>query len=998
MEEKIKFNSEQKKAITFGQGPLLIIAGAGTGKTMVITRRIAHLILDKGVKTDAILALTFTEKAAGEMEERVDKLLPYGYVDLWISTFHSFCQKILQQNGLDIGLPNDFKLLSDTEQWLLIRNNLDKFNLDYYKPLGNPTKFIHALVRHFSRAKDEEVYPEDYLEYAENIKQDKDSVMSDELLDNEKLRIKEIAEAYHVYQQLLLDNDALDFGDLINYTLRLFRRRPNILKKYQDQFEYILLDEFQDTNYAQYDLIKLLAGNKKNLTVVGDDDQSIYKFRGASVSNILQFKEDFSKSQEIVLTKNYRSKQNILDLAYNFIQLNNPNRLEYQLNNGKSKNIKLNSKINKRLQANESGKGEIKHLHERTLDDEIQVIIKKIIELKEKDKEATWDDFAILVRANDSATPFTNLLRQTNIPYQFLALRGLYYKPIILDILAYFKLLDNYHESPAVFRILNSPIVDIPQTDIVKITHQANKKAQSIYEVLQNIQTVKSLSANTISEINFLLGLINKHTSLVKEKNVAEIFKAFLEDSQYLEKLVAKDEYQSNQAISYVNQFYKKIKAFEESLGDPNLKYFMEKIELELESGEQGSLVLDLEVGPQMLKIMTIHAAKGLEFKYIFIPNLVDRRFPTAERKDPIELPDELIKEILPEGDIHLQEERRLFYVAMTRAKKGLYLTSAEDYGGARKKKLSRFLEELAETSKDFKLDKKASIIEDKLNIEKPKVSDKKIKKDNEYELPTRFSYSQLAAFSNCPYQYKLAFIVRVPIFGKAVFSYGKSMHKTLEEFFKLTFNRQGSCQTDLFVNDNKQKFSNKKISDLVSFSELIELLEGCWIDEWYDSKENKEKYYKQAKQSLKNFYEEIKDHKMQTEAVEKPFNLKIGNYTVKGIIDRVDRLPDGKINIVDYKTGKSKEREKLSPENKMQLLIYQIAAEEVFKEKVNCLQYYYLDDNSTVEFLGEEKDKEKIKKDIFDKIEKINNSKFAATPGWVCKFCDFRNICEFKV
>jgi len=351
METKLKFNPEQKKAITFGNGPVLIVAGAGTGKTMVITQRIAHLILDKNVNTDAILALTFTEKAAEEMEERVDKLLPYGYVDLWISTFHSFCQKILQQHALDIGLPNDFKLLTSTDQWLLVRNNLDKFELDYYKPLGNPTKFIHALLSHFSRAKDEEIYPEQYLEYAENLKQNADSVTSDELLVQEESRIREIADAYHVYQQLLLDNNALDFGDLINYTIRLFRQRPNILKKYQDQFEYILLDEFQDTNYAQYELIKLLAREKKNLTVVGDDDQSVYKFRGASVSNILQFKEDYPESQEIVLTINYRSKQEILDLSYNFIQLNNPNRLEYQLNNRKSSKIKIKSKINKRLKS-----------------------------------------------------------------------------------------------------------------------------------------------------------------------------------------------------------------------------------------------------------------------------------------------------------------------------------------------------------------------------------------------------------------------------------------------------------------------------------------------------------------------------------------------------------------------------------------------------------------------------------------------------------------------
>ena len=224
-EQKNKYNPAQKKAITFGNGPLLIIAGAGTGKTMVITQRISYLILDKSVKTDAILALTFTDKAAGEMQERVDKLLPLGYVDLWISTFHSFCQKILEQHALDIGLSNDFKLLNQTSAWLLVRQNLDKFELDYYKPLGNPTKFIHALLTHFSRCKDEEIYPDDYLAYAEKRELDLDTKQGDEGLVEEVRRLKEIANAYHVYQQLLLDNNAFDFGDLINYTLRLFKQR-----------------------------------------------------------------------------------------------------------------------------------------------------------------------------------------------------------------------------------------------------------------------------------------------------------------------------------------------------------------------------------------------------------------------------------------------------------------------------------------------------------------------------------------------------------------------------------------------------------------------------------------------------------------------------------------------------------------------------------------------------------------------------------------------------
>ncbi|MEK9153310.1 MAG: UvrD-helicase domain-containing protein, partial [Patescibacteria group bacterium] len=242
-------NKEQKEAIMFGEGPLLIVAGAGTGKTTVITERIAGLIERGLAKPEEILAVTFTEKAAAEMEDRVDRLLPFGYHELWISTFHAFCERVLRENGLDIGLPTNFKLVDTTAAWLLMRQNLDKFALDYYRPLGNPLKFIHALLGHFSRCKDQMIYPPDYLKYADELK----SNLTDLPEGAEEERVKEIAGAYHTYQKILLDNSLLDFGDLINYCLQLFQKRPAILEKYRARFKYILVDEFQDTNWAQYE-------------------------------------------------------------------------------------------------------------------------------------------------------------------------------------------------------------------------------------------------------------------------------------------------------------------------------------------------------------------------------------------------------------------------------------------------------------------------------------------------------------------------------------------------------------------------------------------------------------------------------------------------------------------------------------------------------------------------------------------------------------------------
>ena len=973
-----KLNKEQKEAVEHGAGPMLIVAGAGTGKTTVITQRIVNLIEKESAKPEEILAVTFTEKAAAEMSERVDRLLDIGYVDLWISTFHAFCERVLRDHALDIGLSPDFKILDQTSGWLLARQNLDKFDLDYYKALGNPTKFIQALIYHFSHCKDQEIYPENYLEYAEKLK-----TRDDAPEEEETERIKEVANAYHVYQKMLLDNNALDFGDLINYCLKLFKKRPLILKKYREKFKYILVDEFQDTNWSQYEVIKLLAQPENNLTVCADDDQAIYRWRGASFSNIVQFKNDFSEAKQISLIRNYRSTQNILDLSHKFIKANDPDRLEFI------------NKIDKKLIAENSGDGlpaqtgVIEHINAKNLDEEVGSVVRKILEIIKKDKDATYNDFAILVRANDSAVPFIKALERAGLPYQFLASRGLYSKPVILDVVSYFKLLDNYHEGSAVYRVLNLPFLEISDLDIAKITQYSHKRTKSLFEALEELPLIGGISLKAQEKIAFILSLIKKHSSQAREKGVSEILVAFLEDSGYLKHLVKSND---EEKIDLLNQFYKKVKSFEEATLEPTLKNFMEEINLELESGEEGKLQFDPEQGPDMIKVMTIHGAKGLEFKYVFLVSMVDKRFPTIERKDPIELPEELIKDIRPKGDVHLQEERRICYVAMTRAKKELYFTSAKDYGGQREKKLSRFLIEMGYKDEAQKTESKNKKNGNGLMAEKIKAPEfkKKIKPDF---LPEHFSYSQLAAFEKCPLQYKFNFILKVPVKGKAVFSFGKTMHNTLYEFLKNVNESKKVKQESLFRQPASAEGSGEALKN------LLEIFERNWVNEWYDSKKNKEEYYKKGKQILKDFYSQFESNPPEiltinsSLALELPFNLKIGGYKIFGVIDRIDNSKDG-VEIIDYKTGQSKD--KLDFENKEQLLIYQIAAEEVLKIKPKELTYYYLDDGKKASFLGTEKEIQAQKEKIIGEIEKIKNSEFEPTPGWQCQYCDFKDICDF--
>ena len=993
-------NKEQQEAVLHKKGPLLIVAGAGTGKTTVITKKIGYLIESGLAKPEEILAVTFTEKAAGEMEERVDGLLPYGYVDLWVSTFHSFCERILKEYGLDIGISPNFTLLDQAAGWMLLRQNLDKLNLNYYRPMGNPTRFIQALLQHFSRCKDEAIYPEDYLKYADKLKQNFDDSVLDSA-DAERQRINEIANAYHVYQQLLIKNNMLDFGDLINYSLKLFQKRPHILKKYQKQFKYILVDEFQDTNWVQYELIKILAPPQNNLTVCFDDDQSVYRWRGTSLNNILQFRHDFHNCKEVVLTKNYRSFQEILDLSYNFIQLNNPYRLEFQINQDKELSqeaekkgvdIKSFKKINKRLKA-ELGKGAIlKHLHLKTLKQEAEAMADKIIELMEKDKSVNLSDFAILVRANDSADIFSRELEKRKIPYEFMASRGLYFRPIVLDIIAYLKVLHNYYEPNVFTRILRFPFLDISWEDLAKINQHSKKKGQAIYETLKEINSVKGINRKTSEKINFLLNLIGKHSRLTKERLISEIFVLFIKESGYLEYLVKKE---MEKELNLVNQFYKQIEKFEQNQIEPGLANFIEQINMEIEAGQTGSLNFDIEKSQDAVRIMTIHGAKGLEFKYVFLPNLVDKKFPTIERKESIEIPKDLIKEILPYGNVHLQEERRLFYVAMTRAKKGLFLLSSDDYGGKRKKKLSRFLIEL-NLEKDLKKE------QEEIEALEPLKQDKKIfiKETKEKQLlPDHFSFSQFAAFNNCPLQYKFAHILQIPRTGRPVFSFGKTMHNTLYQYVKELVVQNSGNQKKLFGSNSPE--NKVKIGPEKQEKRILEIYKENWIDEWYENQKQKQEYYDLGKEILKKFVKDFAQEEPKVKlynnqpALEMNFRLKIEKDSIIGKIDRIDELQDGSLEIIDYKTGKVEK--KISKENKEQLLIYYLACKERFGDIKIKLSYYYLNDNQKISFVPKEQEVEEFKEKLLEKIKKIKKSDFRATPGWQCQFCDFKDICEYR-
>jgi DNA helicase-2/ATP-dependent DNA helicase PcrA len=680
-------------------------------------------------------------------------------------------------------------------------------------------------------------------------------------------------------------------------------------------------------------------------------------------------------------------------LSYEFIKQNNPNRLEYQLQKSQKPGAE-NKKLSKKLIAHNEGAGMIEVIEGKDSTEEIKLIIEKIADLKIKDKDATWDDFAILVRANESAKEICSFFATAELPYQFLSSRGLYAKPVIMDLIAYLKLLDDYHENTAMYRILNLPIFEFTYSELVNFNYWAGKKTWSLYETLRNV-SVLNLGVGLQKKVEKVLSLIAKHTVLTREKNVKEIILAWLDDSGYLKYLMSQEEQKSRDVASQLNQFIKRVEGFEKSSDDKSVKAFLLELQMEIDAGEEGNMPVDLDAGPETIKVMTAHGAKGLEFKYIFIAGLVDKRFPSIERSEQIEIPNALVKEILPEGDIHLEEERRLFYVAVTRAKFGLYLSWSKDYGGARDKKPSRFLTECGLVQENLAKPKLRTANDLENNILDKKVVVLEEKTVPEFKVPSYFSYTQLAAFSNCPYQYRFAHILKIPGRGKAQFSFGKTMHSVLQKVFVLLEERRGLKQSNLFSESSGKDISGKNI---ITMEEILKIYEESWIDDWYESKLEKEEYKKKGKEILKSFYNKHKGNWPTAVFLEKGFNFKVrvdGDlFTIRGVMDRIDEK-SGKIKIVDYKTGSPKE--KLTFDDKYQLLIYQLAAHDLFQQEIESLSFYYLNDNSEAEFLGNEKELEKTEEKIGETIGAIKKGEFPPKPSVLCKFCDFSNICEFR-
>lgn len=969
-------NEKQKKAIEFGKGQLLIIAGAGTGKTTVITERIKRLIEKKLAKPSEILALTFTEKASDEMQARVDEMMPYGYFNMWIMTFHSFCDRILRAEAVSIGINPKYKLMSKVDEISLIRKHLFDFDLDYFRPLGNPTKFIQGLLEHFSRLSDEDVSSMEYIKYAS--KYEKRYKGKGEEFDLEIKKTKELAQAYLKYQEIKLSEDCLNFSDLIYYTLDLFRKRKNILKNYQYQFKYLLVDEYQDTNITQNELIKLLSGNNGNITVVADDDQSIYKWRGASVSNVINFRKNFPKTKIITLTQNYRSTQEILDRAYDLIVHNNPNRLE------------IKEGIDKKLISQKTRGGEkIIAWHCKTSYEEANCVADEIINLIKKEENLKLSDIAILVRANSQADIFIKTLTKRGIPHQYLGPGEFLNEDAVVEFVSYLKVLINPDDSLSFYKLLGIEELSIPQKDIVKLTSVARRQNESLFEVSKKIDEL-GLDDISKEKINKLHNIIENGVKLIKKESVGKILFSFIEESGIKDVLYNPQNEQEEHRALTTSKLFEKIQEFEMENHDNSIISFLDWYELMVEVGESPQMA-DLEKGTDdAVKLITVHSSKGLEFSVVFLINLVHLRFPSTDKKEMIPVPDSLVKETLVSSNFHLEEERRLFYVGMTRAKEKLYFTFADYYSdGKRIKKVSPFvIEALGENFEKSKKDYEGI---EQLSLINSMEEEKSIGNNSPREIPAikinRLSVSQIETFEFCTLHYKLKYILRIPTPPTASQSFGISIHETLKDFY------------------DKVKRNEKVTKDT-----LLESLTNCWEKQGYESKIHERKNFERANKMLANYYIQNFDPKTKILLLEQDFTLKLplsknneinnkSELTIVGKIDRVDKVSENVIEVIDYKTSKPQTEKEVQKE--LQLGFYALAAhylkEYPFNKKPEeiLLSFIYLETGEKITIQKTKEELDKTIKTIYEYRDKIENSNFSCTNEYFCKSCEYKGFCR---
>jgi DNA helicase-2/ATP-dependent DNA helicase PcrA len=1024
----MKLNPEQLRAVEHGEGPLLVIAGPGSGKTRVITQRIVHLLEHApGLEPQNILALTFTEKAAGEMKSRVRQALPDLATFPHISTFHAFAYELVCNPAMHVApafspppatleggtTPHaaDRMLLDREDVWVFLRQRLEQLQLEFFQKLAEPGAFLHALSDFFSRCQDDLIEPDDFEKYAQEAEraflENAGRLDAEERAfeEEEIQKKKELSRVFRNSRRLLERAGSSSLGSLIPEAVRLFDREAEVRQRYRAQFRFVLVDEFQDTNYAQVELLRRLVAPPFNVTAVGDDDQAIYRFRGASHGAFDMFRQVFPGHQTIFLNRNYRSTERVLRVADVVIKKNEDRYLykpELKPEREEGCPVYLPSSPDYVSEAN-------------WVADEIQRLIAK---------GASYGDIAVLYRAHNYRDRLVGEFQRRGIPF---AIRGLSVLStvIIRDLLAYLNLILSPHDNISLTRVLLAPSWNFPEEVALEVRLEAEKQRCSLYDVLTSWENGPDPARLRTTNWGALKQLLHDSHWAAQNGTVTTLFKLLRERLQL-------DSFLGERDLRYVNAFEEFLREWEEKISkfpplagpeweeeregrrpSKNLGEFLYYFRQYLEAGGKIEAPLPEDRG-DAVQMMTVHAAKGLEFPVVFVLSVASRRFPTTERRAVIEFPDELRRGPSPPENIHMQEERRLFFVALTRAQDRLYVSSVAAPG----KKPSTFIDDLlrdpvvaARDITRIQVMERPTIpsVARNLALIPPSPSQGEIPRYARNDTATaqqelfgqmaspagvhppiaewagrepevrpgerlRLSASSIEDYEECPLKFKFGHYLKIPTGPQAALTFGNVMHRSVRRYFELRARGEAS------------------------FEAVKRFFESAWKKSGFED-EYQEQAYKQAGlEQLRAFVEKQGSSETLPLSMESSFSLDLGEVLLEGRIDQINplvpRVPedDRAVELIDYKTGKP--RSQKDADKSLQLSVYALAAQEEMKLRPRRLTFYCLTNNQPVHTVRSAQDLKAVKTEILTVADRIRQNHFPATPGFVCKFCDYQPIC----
>lgn len=946
-----------------------MIAGAGTGKTRVITERIRHLLeSDSSLPGESILGLTFTKKAAGEMKARVVKAVGERGKGVVLATFHSFCETLLKEVD-----PNRMALES-VDHWILLRRNLARLKLEKYRRLAEPGQFLNDFVNFFSRCQDELVSCEAYRAFAETLAQELEadgaSLDEDTLKEREEQVAlqREIARAYRASEEILREKRAVALNGLISETVELLRKDEPRRRQLQERYRHILVDEFQDSNIAQLELLRLLAHERRNVVVVGDNDQAIYRFRGASFGSFKLFLKDFAGWKEgedstpyrVALTENYRSTPNILRVATQAIGMN-----------------EVSPEFPKKVLHPNKPEGEkIRIVELETQEDEAAWVADELERLHAAGRR--WVDFAVLYRQHAHRDELVAQLSRRKIPFVISKLSILEH-PVVRDILAYLRLIAFPYNDIACARVLAAPAWQLSPADLLRLAERAKKARKAIYDILQAPQA--ELPFDAVPEaLRTLLEFTSGQRKTLRKRTAREVLSELIEWLEVPQRTTPQER-------KYVNQLAQFVKDWEPKSDTRGLPEFLEYLDYFEQA--RGTISLEDENPGDAVQLMTVHGAKGLEFPHVFLLRVNNSAFPSKKQTTLFEFPDRLMKEDLPEGDFHIQEERRLFYVALTRAESRLTITTVQERRG----KVPVFIEDLLMDPAVKRKDIRQLAPKPKRGgqAEGAKAAPATGDLFAAAETPARFfsriagwaeafhpptpepltlSASAVENYRKCPQQYAFGYLWSLREGPRAAFSFGGVIHTTIKRFLEQL----------------------KKGIDL-PFEEVQRIYETEWNSAGYEDEYQENEYKKDGLEQLKVFHASVMAERCEILELEKAFELPLENDVIlKGRMDLVHSLGGKNVEIVDFKTGRPKKDADVKKD--LQLSIYALAARDYFEWNPTRLVLHYLQNNQRHESTRDAKQLAGAQKVVEEVAGNIRAGKFAPKPGFSCRGCAYRPIC----